>query len=38
MTGGYLLNIKERKRFSEMPQASHHERVRALSPILNFDE
>ena len=38
LTGGYLLNIKERKRFSEMPQASHHERVRALTPILNFDE
>lgn len=38
MTGGYLLNMKERRRFSEMPQTNHHERVRTLTPSLKFDE
>lgn len=38
MTGAYLLNRKERKRFSRLPQPAHNERVKALTPNLNFEE
>ncbi len=38
MTGMYLINRSERKRFSKIPDANHHERIRALYPNLNFDE
>ncbi len=38
MTGGYFLNLRERKRFSRIPDAKHHERIKALYPSLNFDE
>src|SRR4030095_3156923 len=38
MTGMYFINRSERKKFSKIPDAKHHERVRALYPNLNFDE
>jgi len=38
MTGGYFLSRSERKRFSRIPDAKHHERIKALYPSLNFDE
>ncbi|MCI0448190.1 MAG: phytoene/squalene synthase family protein [Chlorobi bacterium] len=38
MTGMYLLNMKERKKYSIVPDVRHHERIRALYPSLNFDD
>lgn len=38
MTGAYFLNRSERKKFSKLPQAKHHERIKALNPELNFDD
>lgn len=38
MTAGYLLNPYERRKHSRLPDAKHHERVKALYPNLNFDE
>lgn len=38
LTGMYLLNRSERRKFSKLPDARHHERVRALYPNLNFDD
>jgi 15-cis-phytoene synthase len=38
MTGAYLINKVERKRFSSLPTQNHHTRIRALVPELNFDE
>lgn len=38
MTGQYLLNPYERLRYSRLPDAKHHERVKAMYPNLNFDE
>lgn len=38
MTGKYILNPYERRKYSKLPDAKHHERVKALYPNLNFDE
>lgn len=38
MTGMYFINPGERTKFSKIPDAKHHERVRALYPNLHFDE
>ena len=38
MTGGYFLSRSQRKKFSRIPDAKHHERIKALYPSLNFDE
>jgi phytoene synthase len=38
ITGKYLLNPYERRKYSKLPDAKHHERVKALYPSLNFDE
>lgn len=38
LTGKYLLNPYERRKNSKLPDAMHHERVKALFPTLNFDE
>jgi len=38
MTGSYLINKGERKRFSSLPSQTHHARIRALVPELYFDE
>jgi len=38
MTGKYLLNVSERRKYSIIPDVRHHERIRALYPSLNFDE
>lgn len=38
MTGLYLINPAERRKFSRIPDAKHHERVRALYPNLKFDD
>ncbi len=37
LTGLYLLNRSERKRFSRLPDSKHHERLRSLYPNMNFD-
>lgn len=37
LTGLYLLNRSERKRFSKLPDSRHHERLRSLYPNMNFD-
>ena len=37
LTGLYLLNRSERKRFSKLPDSKHHERLRSLYPNMNFD-
>jgi phytoene synthase len=38
MTGAYLLNPRERKRFARLPQAKHQESIRSLTPNLTFEE
>lgn len=38
MTAQFLLNPYERRKYSRMPDAKHHERVKAMYPNLNFDE
>jgi phytoene/squalene synthetase len=38
MTGSYFLSRSQRKKFSSIPDAKHHERIKALYPSLNFDE
>jgi len=38
MTGSYLISKGERRRFSSLPSQTHHARIRALVPELNFDE
>jgi 15-cis-phytoene synthase len=37
LTGLYLLNRSERKKFSRLPDSKHHERLRSLYPNMNFD-
>ncbi len=37
LTGLYLINRSERKRFSRLPDSKHHERLRSLYPNMNFD-
>ncbi len=37
LTAAYLLNPRERKKFSRLPDSKHHERVRELFPNMNFD-
>lgn len=37
LTGLYLLNRSERKRYSKLPDSKHHERLRSLYPNMNFD-
>jgi len=37
LTGAYLLNALERKRFSSLPTEHHHERVRAFVPEIKFE-
>lgn len=37
LTGLYLLNRAERRRFSKLPDSKHHERLRSLYPNMNFD-
>jgi phytoene synthase len=38
MTGAYLINKGERKRFSSLPTEKHHERIRSFVPEFGFDE
>jgi phytoene synthase len=38
LTGLYLLNRRERRKYSVIPDAKHHQRVRALYPNMNFDD
>lgn len=38
ITGAYLLNPYERRKYSKLPDAKHHEKVKALYPNLYFDE
>jgi 15-cis-phytoene synthase len=38
LTGMYLLNRRERRKYSVIPDAKHHQRVRALYPNMNFDD
>jgi phytoene synthase len=38
MTGSYLISKGERRKFSSLPTQTHHTRIRALVPELNFDE
>lgn len=37
LTGLYLINRNERKKFSRLPDSKHHERLRSLYPNMNFD-
>lgn len=37
LTGLYLINRNERKKFSRVPDSKHHERLRSLYPNMNFD-
>jgi phytoene synthase len=37
LTGLYLINRSERKKFSRLPDSKHHERLRSLYPNMNFD-
>ena len=37
LTGMYLLNRSERRKYSRIPDAKHHERLRSLYPNMNFD-
>lgn len=37
LTGLYLINRSERKKFSRLPDSKHHERLRSLYPNVNFD-
>lgn len=37
LTGLYLINRSERKRFSKLPDSKHHDRLRTLYPNINFD-
>ncbi len=37
LTGLYLINRSERKRFSKLPDSKHRERLRTLYPNMNFD-
>jgi len=38
LTGAYLLNPYERKKYSRLPDAKHHERVKSMYPNLYFNE
>lgn len=38
LTGTYLLNPYERRKYARLPDAKHHERVKALYPNLYFDD
>ena len=37
LTGLYLLNRSERRKYSKLPDSKHHERLRSLYPNMNFD-
>lgn len=37
LTGLYLINRSERKKFSRLPDSKHHEHLRSLYPNMNFD-
>ena len=38
LTGMYLLNPGERKKYSRLPDSKHHERIRTLYPNVNFND
>ena len=37
LTGLYLINRSERRKYSKLPDSKHHERLRSLYPNMNFD-
>ena len=37
LTGLYLINRSERRKYSRLPDSKHHERLRSLYPNMNFD-
>jgi len=37
LTGMYLINRSERRKYSKLPDSKHHERLRSLYPNMNFD-
>lgn len=37
LTGMYLINRSERRKYSRLPDSKHHERLRSLYPNMNFD-
>lgn len=37
LTGRYLINFAERKKYSKLPDLKHHERIKSLYPNINFD-